>query len=198
MGAGCMSMMVMYPSTKAKEHMDSYSDGSPSGVHMYSWGQITLCIAAVLADRSLPDELVAPLRGLASSSPSVSSSVMAYAGWCAVLTRCLTLLWMFCSMSDSAKALKVVVPPGWADTKAICEEAAVELPPALVPGWADKAAAAGWADVISTEEAWSWSILEAMVARAVVRFPSICLSAIMAGLSSVLVSSLFELNSGGS
>ena len=37
-----------------------------------------------------------------------------------------------------AKALVVVVPPalvsGWADTNATCEEAAVELPPALVPG----------------------------------------------------------------
>ena len=41
--------------------MDSYSDGWPSGVYMYSWGQITLRIAAVLADHSLPDELVGPL-----------------------------------------------------------------------------------------------------------------------------------------
>ena len=110
-GAGCMSMMVMYLSTKAKEHMDSYTDGCPSGMYTYSWGQITLCIAAVLVDRSLPDELVAPLQGLASSSLSVSSSVMANAGWCAMLTRCSTLLRMFCSMPDSAKALMAVVPP---------------------------------------------------------------------------------------
>ena len=70
----------MDPSTIAKEHMDSYTDGCPSGVYMYSWGQITLCIAAVLADRNLPNELVALLQGLASSSPCVSSSVMANAG----------------------------------------------------------------------------------------------------------------------
>ena len=118
-----------------------------------------------------------------------------------MLTQCSTLLRMFCSMSDSAKVLTAVVlpalVPGWADTNAICEEAAVELPPALVLGWADKAAAVGWADVISTEDAWKCSILEAIIARAVVRFPSICLSSIIAGLSSVLVTSFFELNSGG-
>ena len=44
-----MFMMVMYLSTKAKEHMDSYSDWLPSGVYTYSWGQITVHIAAVLA-----------------------------------------------------------------------------------------------------------------------------------------------------
>ena len=70
-------------------------------------------------------------------------------------------------MSKSAEVLAVVVPPalvlGWAATNASCKEAAVELLPALVPGWADKTATAGWADVISTDEAlpWSnWSILE--------------------------------------
>ena len=118
-----------------------------------------------------------------------------------MLARCLTLLQMFCSMSASAKALMAVVPPAlvpdWADTNAICEEAALELPPALVTGGADKAAAADWAGVITTEEAWNWSILEAIIARAVARFPRVCLSSIMVGLSSVLVSSLFELNSSG-
>ena len=59
-----------------------------------------------------------------------------------------------------------------ADTRALCDEAAVELPPAVVPGWADKTAAAGWADVISTEEACSWSILEDIIVRAVVRVPA--------------------------
>ena len=122
-----------------------------------------------------------------------------------MLTQCSTLLQMFCSMSKPAKALAVVVPPalvpGWADTNAICEEASVELPPAMVPVWADKTAAGGWADVISTDKAlpWSnWSILEDIVDTAVVRFPSICLNSIMVELLAVLVSSLFELNSGGS
>ena len=121
-----------------------------------------------------------------------------------MLTQCSTIFWMFCSMSKSEEVLAVVVPPplvpGWDDTNAIHEEAAVELPPALVPGWADKTAATGWADVISTDEAlpWlNWSILEDIIARAVVRFPSICLDSIMVELSSILVSSLFELNSGG-
>ena len=79
----------------------------------------------------------------------------------------------------------------------LVEALAVVVPPALVPGWVDKTASAGWADVISTEEARNWSILEDIISRAVVRFPNICLSFIMVGLSSVLVSSLFELNSGG-
>ena len=106
-------MMVMYPSTKAKEHMDSYSDGRPAGVYTYSWGQMTVGIATVLADHSLPDDLVAPLvaRGLASSSPSDSSSVMANSGWCAVLTRCSTVFQMFCSMSRLVEMLVGVVPP---------------------------------------------------------------------------------------
>ena len=95
----------------------------------------------------------------------------------------------------------MVMPPalvqGWADMRAMSEEEAVELPPALIPGWADKTAAAAWADVIFTKEAWNWSILEDIVVRAVVRFPSICLNSIMVGLSSILVTSLFELNSGG-
>ena len=110
---------------------------------------------------------------------------------------------MFCSMSNLAKVLAVVMPPAlvpcWADTNAICKEAAVELPPALIPGWADKTAAVGWADVISTDEALpcsNWSILEDIVARAVVRFPSVCVNSIMVELSSVLVSSL-DWNSGG-
>ena len=125
-----------------------------------------------------------------------------------MLTRCSTITRMFCSMSKSVEALAVVVPPalvpGWADTRAICEEVAVELPPALFPGWANKTAAheemtgglppalvPGWADVISTCEAlpWeNWSILVAIIARAVVRFPSICLNSIMVELSYVLVS----------
>ena len=95
--------------------------------------------------------------------------------------------------AGSVEALAVAVPPvlvpGWADTRAMCNGAAVEVPHTLVQGWADKTAAAGWADVISTEEACNWSILEAIVTRAVVRVPSICLSSIMVGLSSILVSS---------
>ena len=119
-----------------------------------------------------------------------------------MLTWCSTIFLMFCSMSRSVEALAVVVPmalvPGWADTRAMHEEVAVELPPALVPGWANKTAGVGWADVISTKEAWNWPILEDIIARAMVRFPSMCLCSIMVRLSSVLVSLLFELNSGGS
>ena len=134
-----------------------------------------------------------------------------------MLTQCSTIFRMFCSMSKSVEALAVVVPsalvPGWADTRAICEGAAVELSPALVPDWADKTAAyeemtgalppalvPGWAGVISTCEAlpWeNWSILVAIVARAVVRVPSVCLNSIMMGLSSILVSSSLDWNSGG-
>ena len=91
------------------------------------------------------------------------------------------MLGMFCSMSNSAKVLVVVVPP------------------ALVPGWADKTAAACWVDLISTDKALpcsNWSILEDIVARAVVRFPSVCVNSIMVELSSILVSSL-DWNSGG-
>ena len=83
-------------------------------------------------------------------------------------------------MSRLLEPLAVVVPPalvpGWADTRAMCDEAAVELPPALVPGWADKTATADWAHVISIEEAWNWSILEDIISRAVVRFPSVSLT----------------------
>ena len=78
-----------------------------------------------------------------------------------MLTQCSTLFWMFCSISRSVEVLAVVVTQ------------------ALVEGWADKTAAVGWADVISTKEAWNWSILEDIVARAVVRVPSICLSSII-------------------
>ena len=115
-------------------------------------------------------------------------------------------------MSKSVEVLAVVVPPalvpGWADTRAICEGVAVELPPTLVPGWADKTAACeemtgglpsdlvlGWADMVSTCEAlpWeNWSILVAIITRAVVRVPSICLNSIMVELSSVLVSSSLD------
>ena len=53
-----------------------------------------------------------------------------------MLTRCSTMFQMFCSMSKSGEALAVAEPsslvPGWADTNAICEEAAMELPQALV------------------------------------------------------------------
>ena len=34
-------MMVIYPVTKAMEDMHSYAVGWPSGVNIYSWGQMT-------------------------------------------------------------------------------------------------------------------------------------------------------------
>ena len=72
--------------------------------------------------------------------------------------------------------------PGWADMRATCEEVAVGLSPALVPGWADMGA---------TCEASPWescSILVAIVARAVVKVPRICLTSIRVALSSGLMS----------
>ena len=83
--------------------------------------------------------------------------------------------------------MAVELPPalvlGWADMQATCEEVVVGLPQALVPDWADKGATC---EALLWE---SWSTLVAMVARAVVRVPSVCLTSIRAALSSGLVSS---------
>ena len=49
------ALTIMHETPEAGPHMFPYA------VYTYSWGQITLHIAAVLADSSLPDELVAPL-----------------------------------------------------------------------------------------------------------------------------------------
>ena len=94
--------------------------------------------------------------------------------------------------------------PGWADIGAICEGVAVGLPPALVPGWAGMRATCEemarrlppalvlGTDMGATCEALPWKICStvvAIVASAVVKVPSICLTSIRAALSSGLVSS---------
>ena len=82
-----------------------------------------------------------------------------------------------------AVELPPALVPGWADMTATCEEMAGGLPPALLPGWAD---------MVPTCEVLPWescSTLVAIVASAVVRVPSICLTSIRAVLSSILMSS---------
>ena len=162
-------MIVMYPETKAMEDMDSYTVGWPSGVYTYSWGQMTLCTAAVLADLSLPEVLEPPLGAmiLPSYSPSVSSSVMVMAGVCEVLTWCSTMFRTCCSMSRLMEALEV----------------AGGLPTALVPGWADMGATCG---ALPWERCSTWVVI---IARAVVKVPSICFTSIRVALSSGVVSS---------
>ena len=98
---------------------------------------------------------------------------------------------MLATCEEVAVGLPPALVPGWADMPATSEEVAVGLPPALIPGWADKGATC---EALPWE---SWSTLVAMVARAVVRVPSIYLTSIRAALSSGLVSSTLGWNSGG-